>query len=109
MSESNADACCWVVDALPAEIPTEGRRMEPLIKTSGLDLRRLLLAKGGELPTHTAPGEITVHCLEGRVAFTAGGKTNDLKAGQLIHLGAGIPHAVVGVEPSVVLITRVGG
>jgi len=109
MSETNVDACCRVVDALPAEIPAEGRRMEALIKTPSLDLRRLLLAKGGELPTHTAPGEITVHCLEGRVDFIAGGKTNDLRAGQLIHLGAGIPHSVVGTEPSVVLITRIGG
>lgn len=109
MSETKADACCRVIDALPADVPAEGRRMEPLIKTPSLDLRRLLLAKGGELPTHDAPGEITVHCLEGRIAFTAGGKTNDLRAGQLIHLGAKIPHSVVGLEPSVVLITRIGG
>jgi len=109
MSETKADKCCRVIDALPAEILAEGRRMEPLIKTPNLDLRRLLLARGGELPTHTAPGEITVHCLEGRVAFTADDTTHDLRTGQLIHLAAKVPHSVVGTEPSVVLITRVGG
>lgn len=83
--------------------------METLVKTPSIDLRRLLLAKGGELPTHDAPGEITVHCLQGRIAFTAGGKTNDLRAGQLIHLAAGIPHSLVGTEASVVLVTRIGG
>lgn len=109
MSEKSADARCRVIDVLPADVPAEGRRMEPLIKTPSLDLRRLLLAKGGELPTHAAPGEITVQCVEGRIAFTAGDKTNELGPGQLIHLDAQIPHSVVGIEPSVVLVTRVGG
>jgi len=109
VSEMKAHACCQLIDVVLADIPAEGRRMETLVKTPSLDLRRLLLAKGGELPTHTAPGEITVHCVKGRVAFTAGGKTNDLVEGRLIHLDAGIPHSLVGIESSVVLVTRIGG
>lgn len=109
MSESKADACCQLIDVLPADIPAEGRRMEALIKTPSLDLRRLTLAKGGELPTHTAPGEITVMCVKGKVAFTAEDKTHELPEGRLIQLAAKVPHSVVGLEPSVVLVTRIGG
>ncbi|HPU90541.1 MAG TPA: NTP transferase domain-containing protein, partial [Spirochaetota bacterium] len=39
-----------------------------LAKTADLELIRLVLPVGKELPTHKVPGEITVQCLEGRVA-----------------------------------------
>jgi len=54
-----------------------------LFKTADLEVIRLVLPAGKTIPTHKAPGEITVHCLEGRVKFTAVGKTQDLAAGQL--------------------------
>jgi len=78
-----------------------------LAKASTLEVRRLTLTKGREIPTHHAPGEITVHCLEGRIAFTAGGDRHELGAGQLLVLAAGAPHSVAGLEDSVVLVTKV--
>ena len=76
-----------------------------LAKTADLELIRLVLPAGKEIPTHKTPGEITVQCLEGRVAFTAGGKIYELTAGQLLFLAAGEPHAVKGVEDSSLLVT----
>ena len=76
------------------------------MKTETLELRRLTLPKGRAIPTHHAPGEITVHCLEGRIAFTANGETRDVGAGQLIVLAAGEPHSLVGLEDSTVLVTK---
>jgi quercetin dioxygenase-like cupin family protein len=76
-----------------------------LVKSADLELIRLILPAGKEIPTHKAPGEITVQCLEGRVAFTAGGKTQELAAGQLLYLAAGEPHAVKGIEDSSLLVT----
>jgi quercetin dioxygenase-like cupin family protein len=78
-----------------------------LAKTATLEVRRLSLSKGREIPTHHAPGEITVHCLAGRIAFTAAGTTRELGAGQLIVLAAGEPHSLVSREDSTVLVTRV--
>lgn len=78
-----------------------------LAKTATLEVRRLILSKGQEIPTHHAAGEITVHCLEGRIAFTAGGTTRNLGAGQMLVLAAGEPHSVVGLEDSSVLVTKV--
>jgi quercetin dioxygenase-like cupin family protein len=47
---------------------------------------------------HKAKGEIIVHCLEGRVAFTAFGKAQTLEPGKLLYLPTGEPHWVKGLE-----------
>jgi quercetin dioxygenase-like cupin family protein len=86
--------------------PAEGRRMETLAKTEAFELKRISLAKGGEVPEHHAPGPITVQCLVGRVNFTVEGQPNDLAAGKLIHLAPRVPHALKAEEDSVVLVTK---
>ncbi|HMF38013.1 MAG TPA: cupin domain-containing protein [Isosphaeraceae bacterium] len=83
-----------------------GAPSSTLAKTATLEVRRLILAKGQAIPTHQAPGEITVHCLEGRITFTACGATRELNAGQMLVLAAGEPHSVVGLEDSSVLVTK---
>jgi quercetin dioxygenase-like cupin family protein len=76
-----------------------------LVKTDDLELIRLVLPAGKEIPSHKAPGEITVQCLEGRVAFTSSGTTQELVPGQLLYLAARDPHAVSAVENSSLLVT----
>lgn len=78
-----------------------------LAKAETLEVRLLTLPAGREIPTHHAQGEITVHCLEGRIAFTSGEVTRNLTAGQLIILAAGEPHSLVSHEDSAVLVTKV--
>ena len=56
-------------------------------------------------PQHKDKGELIVHCLEGRVAFTALGKTQVLEAGKLVDLPAGEPHALKGIEDASLLLT----
>ena len=80
-----------------------------LAKTASLELIRIVLAAGKEIPTHSAPGEITVQCLEGRIAFTAESKTQELKAGELLYLAAGRPHALKASEYSSLLVTLLLG
>ena len=53
-----------------------------LVKTKELELIRMVLPAGKEIPSHKAPGEITVQCLEGRIAFTAHAMTQDLVSGK---------------------------
>lgn len=95
-----------VIDVRPLGAVPADLQMVTLVKTAALEVRRLSLPKGREIPTHRAPGEITVHCLEGRVAFTAGGTTRTLEAGQMLALDAGAPHSLVGLEDSEVLVTK---
>lgn len=96
-----------IIDVLPAKPAASEAAPSRLAKTETIELRRLILPKGREIPTHHAQGEITVHCLAGRIAFTAGGTTREMGAGQLIVLAAGEPHSLVGLEDSLALITKV--
>ena len=53
-------------------------------------------------------GQITIYCLDGRIAFTTGGKTHDLKAGHWLFLLGNEPHSLVAVEDASVLLTMRG-
>ncbi len=96
-----------VISVRPEGPSAVGAASTALAKTDTLEVRRLLLAKGREIPTHQARGEITVHCLEGRIAFTADATTRELRGGQMLVLAAGEPHSLVGLEDSTVLVTKV--
>ena len=90
---------------LPLREALGNAKTATLIKTAALEVIRLVLPAGKEIPSHKAPGEITVQCLEGRIAFTSAGKTHELAAGQLLYLAAGEPHAAKGIEHASVLVT----
>ena len=96
-----------VIDLRPAGPARPEAPSITLVKTATLEVRRLTLSKGREILTHQARGEITVHCLEGRIAFTAAETTRELGAGQMLVLAAGEPHSLVGLEDSSVLVTKV--
>ena len=87
--------------------PSSGGPSSLLAKTATLEVRRLTLARGREIPTHLARGEITVHCLEGRIAFTSAETTRELGPGHMLILAAGEPHSLVGLEDASVLVTKV--
>jgi quercetin dioxygenase-like cupin family protein len=78
-----------------------------LVKTSEIEVLRLVVRAGKTIPTHKAPGAITVQCLEGRVSFTAHGAAQELAAGDFLYLDAGEPHAVTGIEDASLLVTIV--
>lgn len=94
-----------VVDVRPLGAALASAKTTTLLKTGKIEVVRLVMTAGKEIAEHKAPGEITVHCLEGKVSFTALGKTHDLTAGQLIYLGAGVPHAVKCIEDTSFLLT----
>jgi quercetin dioxygenase-like cupin family protein len=94
-----------IVDVHPLGARLAAAVTRTLVKTDALEVIRLVLPAGKEIPTHKAPNEITVQCLEGRVMFTTEGKTQALTAGQLLYLAAGEPHAVTGIEDSSLLVT----
>jgi quercetin dioxygenase-like cupin family protein len=96
-----------VIDIRSAGAAGSGGPSTMLAKTAALEVRRLDLSKGREIPTHEATGEITVHCLEGRIAFTSGETTRELGPGRMLLLAAGEPHSLVGLEDSTVLVTKV--
>lgn len=76
-----------------------------LLKSEHLQVFRLVLPEGKEFREHSVPGEITVQCLEGVVEFSTPGGTQQLRAGELLYLDGGDPHALKGVEDASVLVT----
>ncbi len=94
-----------VIDICPLGAELAQARTTTLVKTKTLEVIRLIIPSGKEIPGHQAHGEITVQCLEGRVAFTAGDTKRDLEAGQLLYLSSEQPHSLHGIEHASVLLT----
>jgi quercetin dioxygenase-like cupin family protein len=65
----------------------------------------MVMPAGKVISDHKATGEIIVQCLEGKIAFTAMGKTEELAAGQMLYLAAAEPHSVRAIEDSSFLLT----
>ena len=76
-----------------------------LIKTDRLEVIRLVVPAGKDIPPHKVAGEITVQCLEGRIAFTATGESQVLEAGQMLYLTGAEEHSLKGIEDASVLVT----
>jgi quercetin dioxygenase-like cupin family protein len=95
-----------IVDVRPFGAALTHIKTAPLVKTAGLEVIRLVVPRGREIPTHKAPGEILLLCLEGSVALTAQGRTDELAAGQLLILPAAAPHSLKGIEDSLLLLTK---
>lgn len=76
-----------------------------LVKTDTLEVIRIVLPAGKQLPPHQVEGEITVQCLEGRMAFDVEGTEHELSQGQMLYLSGGATHALRGIEDSSVLVT----
>jgi quercetin dioxygenase-like cupin family protein len=94
-----------VVDVRPLGLALATTATRTLVKTGAVTVIRLVITAGKEIPTHAAKGELIVQCLEGKVAFTACGKTHDLESGYLLYLPADEPHSLRGIEDGSLLLT----
>ena len=82
-------------------------RTVALFKTADLEVIRLVMPAGKNMPSHAVKGEITIHCLEGEIDLTADGKTRCMKAGQLVWLEGNVAHALTAQQDSSLLLTIV--
>lgn len=94
-----------VIDVRPLGAGLATAKTSTLLKTDKIEIIRLVMLAGKVLAEHKAPGEITVHCLEGKIAFTAIDQTRELTAGELVFLPAGEPHTVQCLEDASFLLT----
>ena len=76
-----------------------------LYKTQHLEVFRMVLLAGKEMPEHEVVGELTVQCLEGSVEFSIGTTRDVMRSGDLKCLAGGIPHSLRAIEDSSVLVT----
>jgi quercetin dioxygenase-like cupin family protein len=93
------------VDVRPLGPQLTASQTTTLIKTDAIEVIRLVLPAGKEVPPHQVGGEITVQCLEGKVEFTANGVTRELTAGSLLYLRGSDEHALRAIDNASLLVT----
>lgn len=94
-----------VISVRPLAVQLRDVKTHSLLKTGKLQLMRLVLAAGQNVPEHQVPGEITIHCLEGEAAVSTPGRSSTLKAGDLMALPGGEPHALKAITAASLLVT----
>ncbi|MBP0438039.1 cupin domain-containing protein [Tianweitania sediminis] len=94
-----------VVDVSPLGDALRGSKTHAIVKTASFEAIRLILPEGAVLPAHKVPGELTLHCLEGRVEIRTEGRSLELAAGCWIFLEGDQVHSVEGLQDSSLLLT----
>lgn len=78
-----------------------------LAKNQGVTMILFSFDKGREIPTHTAPGDAFVTCLDGKGKIILNGEEHILKEGDYIVMPAKEPHSVHALEKFKMLLTIV--
>ena len=94
-----------IVNLLPLGSQLAHNSTSAILKASQLEVIRVVLQAGQALPQHDTPGEITLQCLEGAVELQIPGTTHLLRTGDFVHLQAGLPHGLLAVEDTSLLLT----
>jgi len=87
------------------EIPTDGTLSRVLFK--GDDVRVVVFAfdEGQELTDHTAAVPAILQVVKGRLDLRLGDESVEVSADSWVYMEANLNHAVVALEPSVMLLT----
>jgi nucleotide-binding universal stress UspA family protein/quercetin dioxygenase-like cupin family protein len=94
-----------VVESGPLGNTLRSAHTRTLVRSDAMEVIRLIVRDGQEIPQRASKGEIIVNCLEGRVKLIAMGTTQVLSAGTLVALPPGEPHALKGIEDASLLLT----
>jgi quercetin dioxygenase-like cupin family protein len=91
--------------AAEVEIPPNGTLSRVLYKDDRIRLVVFAFDTDQELTEHTASGPAIVEVIRGRLHLTLGSKEMTAVPGSWIRMPAKLPHSVVALEPSVMLLT----
>ena len=85
----------------------QGIGSQAVLTTPALRLTLFHFAAGQELSEHTSKARALVQILSGTCAFSTGATLHTLRAGDLLHLPPGAPHALTAPEPFSMLLTQI--
>ncbi len=87
------------------EIPKDGTLSRVLFK--GDDVRVVVFAfdEGQELTDHTAAVPAILQVVQGRLGLMLGDESVEVSADSWVYMQANLNHAVIALEPSVMLLT----
>jgi quercetin dioxygenase-like cupin family protein len=87
------------------EIPDEGVLSKVLYRDDTIRVVGFAFDTGQELTEHTAAVPVVIQVVSGRFEFTVGDQTTEIGSDSWMHLKASVPHSVIAVEPSRLLLT----
>ncbi len=94
-----------LIDVRPLGSQLASAPTRAILKSTSLEVMRMVLPAGKSVPEHQVPGEITIQCLEGAVELQAHGDALLMRAGEMVYLAGGVPHALHAQEASSLLVT----
>lgn len=92
------DIASWA-DDLPED------KTKTIVKADAMELARLVIPAGKEIPEHQVTGCLIIQCIQGKIQFLAMGKTQELRPGQLLYVMPEEPYSIKGLEDAVILLT----
>ncbi|MGD9647912.1 MAG: cupin domain-containing protein [Pirellulales bacterium] len=96
-----------VIDVRPLGAQLVDAKTQTIVKTQSLEVIRVVMSAGKQIPPHAVAGEITVQCLEGQVEFGVGSVQHLLTSGSFLYLAGGSEHSLHALESSSLLVTIV--
>ena len=87
------------------EIPEDGTLSRVMFSGDGLRVVLFAFDEGQELTEHTASVPAVIQVVKGRLALTVADKSVEIEADSWMHMDAHLTHAVVALEPSVLILT----
>jgi quercetin dioxygenase-like cupin family protein len=78
-----------------------------IIKKPNGNITLFAFDKGESLTEHTSPFEAVVYMVEGEMEIKIGGNPYKVKEGEIIVMPSDIPHGLVAVEKSKMLLTMI--
>ena len=87
------------------EIPENGTLSRVIFSGDGLRVVLFAFDEGQELTDHTASVPAVIQVVKGRLGLTLGDDSVEIGVDSWVHLDAHLTHAVVALEPSVLILT----
>lgn len=94
-----------IVDLRPLGDKLKNVKTAAIVKSERFEAIRLIILADTEIAPHKVPGNIMLHCLEGRVSLGLPDSAIVLNADEWVYLAAGEMHSVRGIEDSSLLLT----
>lgn len=85
------------------ELP--GLISQALVSTPQVELMRLVLKAGKDVPPHAVAGPITIYCHQGSIEVQAGDRWQTMADNDLMYLEGSASHALHALTDAVVLVT----
>jgi quercetin dioxygenase-like cupin family protein len=85
--------------------PVSGHRQIAVVRHGPVTIIQFVFDTGGLLKEHRAEGVVTIHVLSGRLKIVADEESRDVGQGELMALAPGVPHSVLALAPSEMLLT----